>query len=264
MDWRPFKLLNVSERTWLARGVRAALGEWLAAWLPATPAGAVRCIDPTHRAATRLAAEPPRWLAFTHRDATLSIALSHDVERTLAEWLLGADRRSALAEDVCIAALTDLAGRLLHAGAAAPAVAQQPPADHCWQRGSGAAIVEADLGAHALALVGSPAWVAQQNATRPQAKPAGRAAPVDPRQCIGRARLSLQAWAGSAAVEIGVLQSLAPGDVIRLDARIDQPLPVTVQGRETGRGAYLGSVDGRRALHLAKRTHPLSASGAAP
>jgi hypothetical protein len=251
MDWRPFKLLNASERNWLARNARAALGEWLAAWLPATVADAVRCIDTSQRATTRLAAEPPRWLGFTHRDATLSIALGADFEPWLAKSLLGADRRSALADDVTLAALTDLAGRLLDAGAAAPALAQQPPAGHCWQRGSGAAIVEAYLGEHVLALVGSPAWVAQQLAARPRAKVPARPEPADPRQCLGGARLSLQAWAGSASVEIGVLQTLAAGDVIRLDARIDQPLQIRVQGCETGRRAWLGSAEGRRALQLA-------------
>ena len=113
---------------WLARNARAAFGEWLAAWLPGTPAGTVRCTDAADRAATRLAAEPPRWLAFTQRDATLSIALGADAEQWLAKSLLGTERRSALAGDVSIAALTDLAGRLLHARAAAPAVAEQPPA----------------------------------------------------------------------------------------------------------------------------------------
>ena len=129
----------------------------------------------------------------------------------------------------------------------------KPPADHCWRRGSGAAIIEIDLGAQALALVGSPVWVAQQLAARPRAKPPLRAELADPRLCIARARLSLQAWAGKASVEIGVLQTLAPGDVIWLDARIDEPLPVSVQGRESGRTAYLGSVEGRRAVQIAPR-----------
>ena len=253
MEWRPFKLLNASERTWLARTVRGAVGEWFAAWLPSTPAGAVRCFDPIDRAATRLAAEPTRWLGFTHRDATVSVALGPELERRLAEGLLGAERRSALVDDVTIAALHDLAGRLLLAGAAAPALAHEPPGDPCWRRGSGAAIVEVDLGAQVLALLVSPAWVAQQLAARPRAKPPPRAELADPSRCIARARVSLQAWAGKASVEIGVLQTLAPGDVIWLDARIDQPLPVSVQGRESGRSAYLGSVEGRRAVQIAPR-----------
>jgi Type III flagellar switch regulator (C-ring) FliN C-term len=263
MDWRPFKLLNESERGWLARQVRTTLGDWCTAWLPAVPAGAVRCTDPAQRAATLLAAEPSHWLSFTHRDAALSIghrevalsiALDDDLERWLADALLGAERRSALVDGVTSAALFDLAGRLLQgvqAGAAVPAAAEQAPAQRCWQRGSGAVIVEAELGAHTLALVASPAWVTHRLASRPRSHALPRAELADPRQCVGRARLSLQAWAGSAPVEIGELRTLAPGDVIRLDARIDQPLAVTVQGRDSGGRAWLGRVESRRALQLA-------------
>lgn len=255
MDVRAFKLLNESERGWIARPVRTALAEWLAAWLPAVTAGAVRCIDSTQRAASRLAAEPSHWLTFAHRDAALSIALDDEVERWLAEALLGAERRSALVDGVTSAALSDLAGRVLHAGpagaAVVPVAADQPPAQGCWQRGSGAAIVEADLGARTLALVASPSWVMQQLAARPRTRAPARAELADPRQCVGRSRLSLQAWAGNASVEIGELRTLAPGDVIRLDARIDQPLAVTVQGRDSGGRAWLGRVESRRALQLA-------------
>lgn len=250
MDWRPFKLLNASERAWLEGVARSAASDWLAEWLPQAALGAVHCRDACERASTGLAQEP-RWIGCGQHGAPwLSIALGHDVQRLLAERLFGTEAQSALIADVTAAALADLAQRLLGRGVAGQAAAAPPDAG-CWQRGSGAAIFEIDIDDRVLALLAQPRWVQKQLAARPRATPAARASPIDPRQCIGHAGVEVQAWAGGAGLEIGLLQSLAIGDVIRLDSRIDQALRITVQGHDTGRGAYLGSLDGRRAVQLA-------------
>ena len=91
----------------------------------------------------------------------------------------------------------------------------------------------------------------RQLASRPHSTPGAHAELIDPRHCIGQAGVHLEVWAGNASLELGVLQTLAAGDVIRLESRIDQALPITVQGRETGRRAYLGRIAGQRAVQLA-------------
>jgi len=254
MDWRPFKLLNDTEREWLERGVRNVVREWFARWLPDREAGSVRCVDASEHANTRLASQPERWIGVARRDAALSIALGHDVAQWLGEHLLGTATQSALVADVIAASLHDLGERLMaHDPGAPPVPSTQPPEPAILRRGTGAAIVEIALDAtHALAFAATPAWVTQRLASRPRAVPSRRAA-VDLRRCIGSGIVNLQAWAGGASIELGVLQSLAPGDVIRLDTRIDQPLRLSVQGHDSGRDAYLGSADGRRAMQLASR-----------
>ena len=127
----------------------------------------------------------------------------------------------------------------------------RPPEAECWQRGSGAAIVEIEVGGSVLAILAAPAWVMRQLAARPRSTPGSRAELVDPRHRIGHAGVRLEVWAGNVSLELGLLQTLAAGDVIRLESRIDQALPITVQARETGRRAYLGRVGGQRAVQLA-------------
>ena len=65
------------------------------------------------------------------------------------------------------------------------------------------------------------------------------------------APLRLGAWTGHAEIDVASLQALAVGDVIPLDLCIDQPLRLSVDGRQAVRGAFLGSRDGHRVLRLA-------------
>lgn len=260
MDWRAWKLLNASERAWLVRGMRGNVADWSAAWLPSAEPGALRCVDAGERAATRLAAEPRRWLLCAHHEpsstehgtSSIAIALDEDLERGLADALLSVGVRSALAGDVTAAALRDLGKRLLGGRLAAQAsITEQAPGADCWRRGSGAALFEIEAGRNVVAVLASPRWVAGQLSARPRAAQPARRKPADPRQCMAHARVSLQAWAGSAVLEIGLLQTLAPGDVILLESRIDQGLRISVQGRETGQRGWIGRIEDRRAVRLA-------------
>lgn len=252
MDWRAFKLLNSSERAWLARAVRAGATDWLAEWMPGAMLGATSCFDAGERASTRLSGEPLRWISGGNRYVALSIGICSDVERVMAEHMLGAGAHGALVGDVLTAALEGLVRRMLGSGAAEQAVlSARPPGAECWRRGSGAAIVEIEVGDSVLAILAAPGWVVRHLASRPHSTPGAHAELIDPRHCVGQAGVHLEVWAGSASLELGVLQTLAAGDVIRLESRIDQALSITVQGRETGRRAYLGRIAGQRAVQLA-------------
>jgi flagellar motor switch protein FliM len=87
---------------------------------------------------------------------------------------------------------------------------------------------------------------------RERSRRSGAAAPIDRRQCIGAQTAQVRVWLGGASIELGVLQTLAIGDVVRLDARIDQPLSLTVEGQATGQRAFLGCLQGKRAVQLAQ------------
>ena len=113
MDWRAFKLLNSSERAWLARAVRAGATDWLGEWMPGEMLGATSCFDAGERASTRLSSEPLRWISGGHRHVALSIALCGDIERVMAEHMLGAGAHGSLVGDVLTAALEGLVRRLL-------------------------------------------------------------------------------------------------------------------------------------------------------
>ena len=59
---------------------------------------------------------------------------------------------------------------------------------------------------------------------------------------------------GSAEVDVAVLHTLAVGDVVVLDGRLDQPLRVSVAGRAVAARAWLGHAGERKAVRLAGGT----------
>lgn len=263
MDWRPFKLLNASETRWLAGTVAQAAGGWLAHWLPEETPGPVRCCAASERATTSLAGEPVRWIGSALRDGSyVAVALNGELWRAVAEKLFGSPAGASgppiggatgIVDDVVTQAFGNLGERLVAlAGAGAAAPSSQAPAADAWQRGSGAAIVEIPVAGQSITLLLGAPCVAKVLAKRERPRRAELAALGDRRQCIGAQTAQVRVWLGDASIELGVLQSLALGDVVRLDARIDQPLPLSIEDRASGQRAFLGCLQGRRAVQLAQ------------
>lgn len=263
MHWRPFKLINAAERRWLAEVLARTVGDWLGHWLPGESAGPVHCSAASERAATSLAAEPTRWVGSTLFDGTyVAVATNAELWRAVAEKLFGTPAGAAgpqvggaagIVDEVVARAFGDLVRRLVApAGSGAPASDSWAPSADAWQRGSGAAIVEFSVIGRCVAVLLSAPYTAHLLAGRERSSRSGAAAPTDRRLCIGAKTAQVRVWLGEASIELGVLQTLAVGDVVRLDSRIDRPLPLTVEGQATGQRAFLGCLQGKRAAQLAQ------------
>jgi hypothetical protein len=263
MRWRPFKLINASEQRWLAEATARTVGDWLATWLPGESAGPARCCAASERATTSLADDPMRWVGSTRPDGTyVAVAANGELWRAVAEKLFGTPADAAgpqaagaksIVDDVVAQSFGDLVQRLVSpAGAGTPAPSSWAPSADAWQRGSGAAIVEFPAWDGCLALLLSAPYAAHLLNRRERSRRSGAAPPIDRRQCIAAQTAQVRVWLGGASIELGVLQTLAVGDVVRLDARSDQPLPLTIEGQATGQRAFLGCLQGKRAAQLAQ------------
>ena len=151
--------------------------------------------------------------------------------------------------------LDDLALRVFKA-AAQPIVSAaeliqdaSSPGPQMWERGSGALAVRFVTGGKPLHLLLSESMV--RGLTRDLRPALGLHEPRSARRtCLGAQRVRLELWAGETQIELGVLHSLAPGDVILLDIPISEPLRVTVDGKSTQRYAFLGRLGERKAMQL--------------
>lgn len=254
MDARPFKLLNASECAWLADSARVAAAGWLADWLPATGLRSVRVQD-AHAAAPAPVAEPDGWCTWAAPETTagsVSMRFAGDAERALVGHLLGPGHEGALGRELARRAGSALAAALL-GGLPSAVGSGRPgaPSPDGWRRGSGAAHLVIEAGSLALSVVADAAWVRSRLDVRPKVAAASRRPLASRRDAIGAARVRIQAFAGAVQLDIRTLQSLVPGDVLRLDRRLDQALALTVDGREADVRTYLGAQAGQRAVQLA-------------
>lgn len=167
------------------------------------------------------------------------------------------------ADDACI----DFAQRCLGSGTPALRGSGAPPAA-LWQRASGALQVSLRLpqGTIELLLDGAAAaaWLAQRPRAASPKLPPRLQALSELRTATGHARLRLSAWSGQAQVSVATWQSLAPGDVLPLDLRFDQPLHLHIDGQPTTQRAFLGVRDGHRALRLSAAADPSSIPSESP
>lgn len=135
-----------------------------------------------------------------------------------------------------------------------PHAATSSPDADTWRRASGALVLEVELGdARFDAVLCAPLVRHWLRGRRQSAAPA-RPLLADRNACITGQRVALRLEAGSAEIEIGVLQSLMPGDVITLGSRVDAPLSLVVGGQAVAGRAYLGRVRDRKGLLIAPPT----------
>ncbi len=151
--------------------------------------------------------------------------------------------------------LGDLAVRVFQAAGQSIASAEQleqdvsEPEPRAWKRGSGVVSVAVVIGGEPLhALLSEPMVRAMARDLPPPVRP--REAPSPRRACLSAQHVQLELWAGETHIELGLLQNLAPGDVILLDLPINEPLRLAVDGKLTDRYAYLGRSGERKALQL--------------
>lgn len=253
MQARAFKLLNASERVRLAGLAGAALAGWRQAWTaPAVAASGVDCAPVAEALALRATTD---WLSFAAGAGTFYLADGGRalalVRAAIAGGAEDADPlENSMAADLVRAGLQDLAARLLGTPATggAAGAAAAPPLE-LWLRGSGAARINLPLPDGDIVALLDAGLVAELLADLPA--PARRAAPLtNPQLGIAGLPIQVQAWLGTTDIDLATFQTLAVNDVLLLDSRIDQPLRVTVAGRDAAPRAVLGHAEQQRAIRL--------------
>jgi hypothetical protein len=235
----------------LAKALEDQLARWRAAWGIGCDAAGLRC-----QPAGQLPDAVGDWLAFDaagtaqawfcvrdDKDAGLLQALFPGVVAPgpLACSVAGACRRDAIER---IATLLGLA--CVDERAEAPAAALT-------RVGSGA--VEADLAAPpgARLLVGPEVAARWRKGRKQQLRP--REVLVAATEAATNESLLLQVELDGCELEVGALQGLQVGDVVRLDHGLQTPASVR-HGGEPLCNAYLGRRGNRKAVELAGRLHP--------
>lgn len=89
---------------------------------------------------------------------------------------------------------------------------------------------------------------AQPPATTRKPAPLGSA-----RAAIGQQPVTVEVRLGSAEIHLGALATLAVGDVLVLDRRLDEGVELRVDEQRLPCVGWLGSVDGRIAVEVARR-----------
>lgn len=250
MNHRPFSLLSASALRDIDVQGRAAMERWARDWLPA-------------------GAQPPRFEARRH-DLQSGAPCSEgyvmgDVEQrfvwmpraegdVLASWLFpGATPRDvAKGGEVLSRVAKEAVGHLLRLLIGSPPSADGSP-EPCIQdlpeRCRCPSVALADL---CISL--GDATVTLIHAATPQAalKASGTSTCTPLGKALDQQTLTLRAELGEIEMDLRSLYALAEGDVIRLSARLDAPVPIQLEGR-TGappiRG-YLGAIDRHRALEI--------------
>lgn len=82
-------------------------------------------------------------------------------------------------------------------------------------------------------------------------RPAGASVAMPLLLAASEQRLPVHAQLASCEVDLGVLQDLQPGDVLRIPHRLDAPLQVRAESGATLFNGYLASSRGRKVLELA-------------
>lgn len=255
MAHRLYKLLSKTALSEIGRKLDAACGIWSSAWL----SGALPVPAQCRRAAeyrSDASVKKDVWM-YAGADAAQWVAVSFAPSLTtrLGGSLLasGAPARvSALLNDLVMRAVTDLMRPLC------PWVTERAPKKmpegerlpaQVWEAGSGAVVATLEWDGERMEIVFSAGHVsAMLDAAKAKPSPGVPFARIT--DTLLNERLTLKVLAGEALLELGLLQTIAVGDVIKLNTRIDEPLQVLNDDGTRFCEAFLGSRDGRKSIQL--------------
>jgi flagellar motor switch/type III secretory pathway protein FliN len=258
MSPRPFLLLGESDHRALAQRVDDALAAWQREWLPDGAPGPVFSLEAAPRA--------ERWLAARSEGAVhLLVGCTPGWLAQLGAHLVGEPQPDAirstppgtsLAAGLGEAIVETLARRLLGTAPAAAAAELRWDAEgvpESWLApGAGAALYGLSP-ALPFVIALSPALVAA-SLPKAAARRGGREALAARSGAVETCAVELQAVVGNAELELGELARLAPGDVIVLDRRLDEPLALQLGVHPVAR-VQLGTADGGKAVQVVSRSH---------
>lgn len=246
---RPLQAWTGQQLDALAAALGRALADWRAAWGLAGDAPALRCEAATSEAALRSG-----WVPLAEGVAGAWLHVPADAGARLQRDLFG-DAGGALAATVAQECAHDAGQRL----AAVLRLPPEPAAELQPPPGTGlpwSGAVQAELAGTPgwsllLGAAAMRAWCAQRG-LRAQDTPA-RAAPeplCSAAEALGARTLPLDVRLAGCELDLGTLQGLQIGDVVRLSHRLDAPARLTDAGGKTLFDGFLVAQKGRKALEL--------------
>jgi flagellar motor switch/type III secretory pathway protein FliN len=255
---RRFRLYGETERCKVTDIVTKALVAWAAEWL----APGAQAPELSVAADAGAMHDVARWLVVRRNDqAQLAVGEAREgLIESLVSGLSAADIAgncaSPAVRQLGEALMQDLAARLTRAldtggdrGAAAWSPVVQGNGEIS-QPGSGWLVVTCEWGAAgAVQVLLAPELAARAVDAAPTARKGGDS--LNPRRgAIDNRSVAIQVVLGEAELAVADLESLAPGDVIRLDRKLGDPLLVRNDVGDILCGAHVGAVGGRRAVQL--------------
>lgn len=255
---RRFRLYGESERRKVADVLTKVMAAWASEWL------APGARAPELRVAVDAGAvhDVARWLVARRNDQVLLAVgeLRDGALESLVSGLAAGEtsggRTSGAVQRLAETIMQDLASRLVRAldvggdrGAAAWSPAP-PCSGEIGQPGSGWMAATCEWGAAGvMQLLLTPESVARVVDAAPAARKGGDALNRR-RGAIDNRSVTIEVVLGEAELEVADLESLAPGDVIRLDRKLGDPLLVRNDAGDVLCGAHVGADGNRRAVQL--------------
>jgi hypothetical protein len=243
MQYRPFRLWPDATLQTVGQRLRGVIELWQREWglgqlLRLDGAASMspyrKADDVGDRWQFHLALERGRlWCGW---DEAMARMLSRILYPTLGGVEHACDSLSGMSGAACLAAFASTLGRQFHACTVAPS-SNLPPVE-VWQPGSGALMLSARLDEGTLWLLLDEAAVAHLAPLRPVPFLAPLPA-VAPDASLAHLVASVSVKAGGAHLCLAELATLAVGDVIPLERRIDAPLDVMTTGDARVCGARL-------------------------
>lgn len=250
MPVRPYLLIGSTVLERIRDLGSQAVAVWSREWLSQDMLPLVTCrsID---RTGALLA--PTEWRSDSKQPFWWTAGADHSV----CQWLFagtdgGGASSGSLARECAKSGLDDLLRRLARALEIDPAV---PTIRSDWSDisspGAGSIMVDMTLGLATVSVLLSAKTISRHlNAAPADAVEHERLAPLA--DGLAKQEVDLKVWLGEVELTVAILQSISVGDVIRLPARLDDPLPVTTSDGEVAFKSYLGLHDGHKAVELAR------------
>lgn len=245
---RPYLILGQSQRDFVTEKVRECVHAWADEWL------ARGSVLPALNQALNVSAD--RWVEAQSTPLNaISIGWTKNwvdqAKMNLAGHAAdvdGSSSSSVLQLAIVDASMEDLA-RCLCGSTNVVSRPDDGPAEQVAAAGSGFLAFSCQMeGKECFQIVAWPDWVASfrskpsQRRQQPQLVPAVEA--------LGSESVLVRAIIGEAELSIGDFATLAIGDVVIIDRRIKEPIPVSVDSGDVFAGGHLCTSSGRRAIEL--------------
>lgn len=257
MKVEPFMLIGASVLASVRSAAELAARDWTADWGLAADAvtlGARRACESSVPETTGA------WSCFASQGQHVYVGWHPDSTAVLQELMFAPDAVHApafadvaqLAPAAARAAIDALAcalaSSLLGSAGSTPAACQAPEAAH-YRRGGGAVVLSVAIGRQQSCLVLDQACV-RRLAGQATVAALPALAKVDIQRELSDTGVILDLNVGTARVGLGSLMTLAIGDVIRLNAPVEQPISLSLPSGVPVLNGYLGKVGTQLAVEL--------------
>lgn len=258
---RPFLLLRDSDKPRIAAAVEELMRGWLRRWWTGEPSLAVAEVFPLDDGFDGLAHADVTMAVRADDGAVCMFAIDAAAARALACALLGDDepplddRRTPIEHDLLAAALEDGLRQVSAAEGRAEQVADGQPflaaLSELAAPGRGGVGCVVYCGGVPLTVMLSGSLLADLWQREHSAKPSEllTALPDVLRHCQ-QARVRAEITLGEAEITVGALSSVRVGDVISLDACVDEPVALRFEGCDNVLLGYLGTHNGALAIQV--------------